>query len=121
MDLLRLMRTQTMSKNDNNNNEFEKTITLTDFDTGVTLSIPDSNVTDHEYDDYITINSTDPTTIKYDDLIASGFVDSVDISTIYERPNDKQLRKRYTGHKKFYDVGDIGIHTLEKISKRDKK
>lgn len=118
MVLLRLMRIQIMSKN--KNNEFEPTITLTDPDTGATLSIPESNVTTHN-DDYITITSDDTTTITLENYVSNDFIDYSDISTIYERPTDRTIRKRYTGHKKFHDIGDIGIHTLEKISKRGKE
>ena len=106
-----------MSKNNNN----DTLITLTDPDTGVTLSIPDSNVTNHDYDgydEYITFSSDDTTTVTLEHKINSGILRSGDLTTIYERPSNNTIRKRYTGHKKIHDISDIGIHTLEKISKR---
>ena len=108
-----------MSKN---NNEYDQTITLTDPDTGVTLSIPDNMVT--EYDDsseYITITGTDNTTITIDNLVSNDFIDYNEIRSIYERPNNNTIRKRYVGHKKFDDLSDIGVHTLEQMSKRGKQ
>ena len=46
---------------------------------------------------------------------------SSDFRSIYERPNEKTIKKRYVGHKKIDDISDIGIHTLEKMSKRGNK
>ena len=109
-----------MSKK-NNNNDNHSTITLTDPDTGAILSIPDNMVTDHEYDssnDYITITSDDNTTISLDNLISNDYINYNDIRSIYERPNNTTIRKRYVGHKHFDDLGDIGVHTLEQMSKR---
>ena len=124
MVLLRLMRIQIMSKN-NKNNDVEPTITLTDPDTGATLSIPESNVTTHnvdqwsEHDYTITLDNNMSDTVTYG--IDSGIFHDTDFNTIFERPSDKHIRKRYTSHKKIDDVSDIGIHTLEKMSKRGEK
>ena len=107
-----------MSKN---NSENKHTITLTDPDTGVTLSIPENNVTTHEYDDYITITSEDDYSITLDNLVSNDYIDYSDIRSIYERPSDNVIRKRYIGHKRIDDLSDIGIHTLEQMSKRGKK
>jgi hypothetical protein len=109
MVLLRLTQIQIMSKN----NEKKQTITLTDPDTGVTLSIPEYNVTTHD-DDYITIT----TDSMFSDVIDTGLVNSSEFRSIYERPNEKTIRQRYVGHKKIDNISDIGIHTLEKMSKR---
>ena len=118
MVLLRLMRIQIMSKN--KENEYNQTITLTDPDTGATLSIPEGNVNNWD-DDYITITSDDAKTITLSDYVDNEFIRYSDLTTIYERPNEKTIRKKYTGHKKIDDISDIGIHTLEKMSKRGDK
>jgi hypothetical protein len=53
--------------------------------------------------------------------VDTGMVNSSDFRSIYERPNEKTIKKRYVGHKKIDDISDIGIHTLEKMSKRGNK
>lgn len=125
MVLLRLTQIRIMSKN-NKNNDLTSRITLTDPDTGVTLSVPESNVTNHEYDeswnetDYtITLDSNMSDTVTYG--VGSGIFSDTDFNTIFERPSEKHIRKRYTSHKKVDNVSDIGIHTLEKMSKRGEK
>lgn len=126
MVLLRLMRIPIMSKNDNE--EFEPTITLTDPDTGWTVSLPDDMSTtpiditsDSSYSsDYtITLDTTTPSSVDYSAYIDNGILSEFDLSSIYEKPNEKTIRKRYTGHKKLNDIGDVGVHILEKMSKRD--
>ena len=115
-----------MSKNENNN-EFESTITLTDPDTGWTVSLPDDmstttvdiNDTSYASDYTITLDTTTPSSVDYSTYIDNGILSDFDLSSIYEKPNDQTIRKRYTGHKKINDISDIGIHTLEQMSKRD--
>jgi len=122
MDLLHLVRILTMSKN---NEESEK-ITLTDPDTGATLEIPTVNVT--EWDDshkYYGTNPNDYTitvdTGSYSDLVNVGILDDIDFTSIFERPNNETIRKRYTAHKKIDNIQDVGLHVLEKMSKRGKE
>lgn len=98
------------------NNKKTQTITLTDPDTGVTLSIPEYDVTTHN-DDYIEIKTEN----RFSDVVDTGVLKSSDFRSIYERPNEKTIRKRYVGHKKIDDISNIGIHTLEKMSKRGNK
>ena len=112
MVLLRLTQIRIMSKN----NKKTQTITLTDPDTGVTLNIPEYDVTTHD-DDYITITTEN----RFSDVVDTGMINPSDFRSIYERPNEKTIRKRYVGHKKIDDISDIGIHTLEKMSKRGSK
>lgn len=98
------------------NNEVDK-ITLIDPDSGQTLDIPavscNWNADDYKYDYTM---QTQPGI--QNNIIESGIISSENFSTIFERPRDNELRKRYTGHKKVYDVNNIGIHILEKLSKR---
>jgi len=112
MVLLRLTQIRIMSKN----NKKIQTITLTDPDTGVTLTVPEYDITTHD-DDYITITTEN----RFSDVVDTGMVNSSDFRSIYERPNEKTIKKRYVGHKKIDDISDIGIHTLEKMSKRGNK
>ena len=113
MVLLRLTQIQIMSKNS------KTTITLTDPDTGVTLSVPENNVTHWDESEYtITLDSNMDDTITYG--IGSGIFHETDFNTIFERPTDRHIRKRYTSHKKVDDISDIGIHILEQMSKRGK-
>lgn len=109
-----------MSKN-NNKKEYDQTITLTDPDTGVTLHVPSENVRTWDDDYTITIDTSTDTSDYITTAINSGIFSEHDFRSIYERPSDKHIRKRYVGHKKIDDVSDIGIHTLEKMSKRGDK
>jgi len=111
MVLLRLTQIQIMSKNKNE----RVTITLTDPDTGVTLKVPESKVTNWDGYDVSVKNDS------YKWIVDSGIIDSSDLTSIYERPSDKTIRQRYTGHRKIDNISNIGIHTLEKMSKRGKK
>jgi len=113
MVLLRLIRIPIMSSSD------QERIILTDLDSGQTLEIPPKSVTFHETE-YKYVSSAQRTTDLYEQYINSGILSSDDLSTIFERPRDNEVKKRYTGHRKIYNVNDIGIHILEKISKRGK-
>lgn len=111
-----------MSKNKNTESD---NIVLTDLDTGVTLNIPSSKVvtTDnysHMDDSYdITIDTSTTTSNTISTMVTtSGIFTDDDFIAIYESPNDIIIRKRYIGHKKIQDISDIGMHTLEKMSKR---
>jgi len=135
MGLQHLMRIQIMSKNKDDDLE---NIVLTDLDTGVTLNIPSSKVVTHDsYSHMSDFDMSDNSSITIDTssltsdyiynhsdyistLTNTGVFSEDDFSAIYERPSDKVIRKRYTGHKKVQDISEVGIHTLEKMSKRGK-
>jgi len=133
MGLQHLMRIQIMSKNKDDDLE---NIVLTDLDTGVTLNIPSSKVVTHDsyshmsdfdMSDFdmsnnssITIDTSSLTSDYISTLTNTGVFSEDEFSAIYERPSDKVIRKRYTGHKKVQDISEVGIHTLEKMSKRGK-
>jgi len=124
MGLQHLMRIQIMSKN---KDEDLEDIVLTDLDTGVTLNIPSSNVVTHDSYSHmnndisgITIDTSSLTSDYISTLTNTGVFSEDEFSAIYERPSDKVIRKRYTGHKKVQDISEVGIHTLEKMSKRGK-
>jgi hypothetical protein len=113
-----------MSKN---KDEDLEDIVLTDLDTGVTLNIPSSNVVTHDSYSHmnndisgITIDTSSLTSDYISTLTNTGVFSEDEFSAIYERPSDKVIRKRYTGHKKVQDISEVGIHTLEKMSKRGK-
>ena len=124
MGLQHLMRIQIMSKN---KDEDLEDIVLTDLDTGVTLNIPSSKVVTHDSYSHmnndisgITIDTSSLTSDYISTLTNTGVFSEDEFSAIYERPSDKVIRKRYTGHKKVQDISEVGIHTLEKMSKRGK-
>ena len=133
MGLQHLMRIQIMSKNKDDDLE---NIVLTDLDTAVTLNIPSSKVVTHDsyshmsdfdMSDFdmsdnssITIDTSSLTSDYISTLTNTGVFSEDEFSAIYERPSDKVIRKRYTGHKKVQDISEVGIHTLEKMSKRGK-
>ena len=124
MGLQHLMRIQIMSKN---KDEDLQDIVLTDLDTGVTLNIPSSKVVTHDSYSHmnndisgITIDTSSLTSDYISTLTNTGVFSEDEFSAIYERPSDKVIRKRYTGHKKVQDISEVGIHTLEKMSKRGK-
>ena len=113
-----------MSKN---KDEDLEDIVLTDLDTGVTLNIPSSKVVTHDNYSHmnndisgITIDTSSLTSDYISTLTNTGVFSEDEFSAIYERPSDKVIRKRYTGHKKVQDISEVGIHTLEKMSKRGK-
>ena len=113
-----------MSKN---KDEDLEDIVLTDLDTGVTLNIPSSKVVTHDSYSHmnndisgITIDTGSLTSDYISTLTNTGVFSEDEFSAIYERPSDKVIRKRYTGHKKVQDISEVGIHTLEKMSKRGK-
>jgi len=122
-----------MSKNKDDDLE---NIVLTDLDTAVTLNIPSSKVVTHDsyshmsdfdMSDFdmsdnssITIDTSSLTSDYISTLTNTGVFSEDEFSAIYERPSDKVIRKRYTGHKKVQDISEVGIHTLEKMSKRGK-
>ena len=68
----------------------------------------------------ITIDTSSLTSDYISTLTNTGVFSEDEFSAIYERPSDKVIRKRYTGHKKVQDISEVGIHTLEKMSKRGK-
>tara|TARA_Y100000389_G_scaffold175540_1_gene186399 strand:+ start:37 stop:411 length:375 start_codon:yes stop_codon:yes gene_type:complete len=124
MGLQHLMRIPIMSKN---KDEDLEDIVLTDLDTGVTLNIPSSKVVTHDSYSHmnndisgITIDTSSLTSDYISTLTNTGVFSEDEFSAIYERPSDKVIRKRYTGHKKVQDISEVGIHTLEKMSKRGK-
>ena len=113
-----------MSKN---KDEDLEDIVLTDLDTGVTLNIPPliNGVIDESYPIISNeISGIDTSSRTQNDYISTltntGMFSEDEFSAIYERPSDKVIRKRYTGHKKVQDISEVGIHTLEKMSKRGK-
>jgi hypothetical protein len=50
----------------------------------------------------------------------TGVTLNIPSSKVVTHDSYKVIRKRYTGHKKVQDISEVGIHTLEKMSKRGK-
>ena len=108
-----------MSKNKNTNSG---DLVLTDLDTGVTLSVPSANVTTHDNYSHMDNSYTITSDITGDSNIyistdTVAFTDD-EFNAMYDRPNDKIIKKRYAGHKKVQDISEVGMHTLEQMSKR---